>query len=274
MRAPMNDDIEGDIEKLMEISPMQAAFYKEAKPMIPDLEYEQTIGSYRVDFVVRKRRFVIEIDGHDFHKTKEQRTSDCIRQRSLNMDGFHVIRFTGTEVFRDAKKCADQTLELLEQQSEFVGDSAERHAEIYYCHRMQEVIMSIYHKHNRDFYAGDSWIKLEMGPSMVPLSIEKSGNVVTVMHIEFENGDALYDPRVEFALEGEIGGFDRWVPLSITQLANGVYRPCAEIFDVDGDKLIGVTDLDLQKEVAEFCEDWAVAIRLQGWLDANLTENH
>jgi len=69
------------------------------------------IGIYRVDFVADDN-VVIEIDGHDYHKTKEQRESDYKRERYLMRKGFTVIRFTGTEVYLSPNECALEALRI------------------------------------------------------------------------------------------------------------------------------------------------------------------
>ena len=70
------------------ISPIEKLFFEKAKPLIPDLEREFQLGEYRVDFFVKKANLVIELDGHDFHKTKEQRTRDAQQMRYLLKKGF------------------------------------------------------------------------------------------------------------------------------------------------------------------------------------------
>lgn len=72
---------------------------------IPDkhLEHSVVIGPYKVDFLYGD--CVVELDGHEYHKTKEQRDYDYKRERYLQKSGYIVIRFTGTEVFLDARKC-------------------------------------------------------------------------------------------------------------------------------------------------------------------------
>lgn len=58
---------------------------------------------------------VIECDGHDFHeKTKGQAKHDKERDRNLQLEGFRVMHFTGSEVFKDSDKCADQIMKMLE----------------------------------------------------------------------------------------------------------------------------------------------------------------
>lgn len=84
---------------------------------------QQTIGDYRVDFVLFRirsdydhddrpipRRFspvVVECDGHEFHeKTKRQAQRDKARDRYLQSHGYKVLRFTGSEIWTDPRKCA------------------------------------------------------------------------------------------------------------------------------------------------------------------------
>lgn len=85
--------------------------------------YMQTqVAGYRVDFLLvvkleegdRIIGLVIECDGHDFHeRTKEQAQRDRGMDRALTAAGFKVMRFTGSEIFRDAKKCASGLAEFL-----------------------------------------------------------------------------------------------------------------------------------------------------------------
>ena len=65
---------------------------------------QAVIGIYQVDFLFNEK-YVIEIDGHEFHKTKEQREYDYKRDRYLKLQGYTVIRFMGTEVFLDPVSC-------------------------------------------------------------------------------------------------------------------------------------------------------------------------
>ena len=76
-------------------------------------------GHVNVDFLVKVLRseampLVIELDGHDFHeKTKQQAAHDRKRERSIIRGGYHVVRFTGHEVFRDSEACVKEVAEML-----------------------------------------------------------------------------------------------------------------------------------------------------------------
>lgn len=71
-----------------------------------EIEPGKVIGPYKVDFLMHKN-YVIEIDGHDSHKTKEQRSKDYKRERFLQTEGYTVIRFMATEVFLDPCSCVE-----------------------------------------------------------------------------------------------------------------------------------------------------------------------
>lgn len=59
-------------------------------------------------------RICVECDGHDFHeRTKEQAARDKSRDRELTMAGWQVLRFTGSEIWKDAATCARQVVDLV-----------------------------------------------------------------------------------------------------------------------------------------------------------------
>lgn len=58
-------------------------------------------------------KVAIELDGHEFHdRTKEQAARDRSRDRELSALGWTVLRFTGSEIWKDAKTCAMQALSI------------------------------------------------------------------------------------------------------------------------------------------------------------------
>lgn len=61
------------------------------------------------------KKVVVELDGHNYHKTKEQRTNDAERQRYLQKNGFTVVRFTGSEINKDVNGCVSEVLDILDK---------------------------------------------------------------------------------------------------------------------------------------------------------------
>jgi very-short-patch-repair endonuclease len=94
-------------------SPLEAHFYVIALDTIPELEPQFEVDRYRLDFAIPGEKVAIEIDGHEFHKTKEQRTRDAKRERYLQAQGWRVIRFTGTEIFENVFKCVEEVKSLV-----------------------------------------------------------------------------------------------------------------------------------------------------------------
>lgn len=94
----------------------------EALVLIPEiargdfvLKTRQEVGPYFLDFALwskeRNWRLAVECDGHEFHeKTKEQVARDKKRERYIVFEGWTVIRFAGSEIYRDAAGCATEVL--------------------------------------------------------------------------------------------------------------------------------------------------------------------
>ena len=45
-------------------------------------------------------RFGIECDGHEWHSTREQLRADNIRSRFLTKNSFHLLRYSGSEIYK------------------------------------------------------------------------------------------------------------------------------------------------------------------------------
>lgn len=76
---------------------------------------QHEVGGYRVDFLITfycegyERHIAIECDGHDFHeRTKDQAARDKGRDRALSAFGLRLLRFTGSEIYRNALRIGDE----------------------------------------------------------------------------------------------------------------------------------------------------------------------
>ncbi|UYL93794.1 putative endonuclease [Geobacillus phage vB_GthS_NIIg9.7] len=90
--------------------------------ILPQKEVEYEGNKYRIDiaieikFMNKTHLFAIECDGHEFHeKTKEQALRDKKRQRDLTALGYHVIRFTGSEIWHKPSKAAHEVIKLIDK---------------------------------------------------------------------------------------------------------------------------------------------------------------
>ncbi|HET9247619.1 MAG TPA: DUF559 domain-containing protein [Xanthobacteraceae bacterium] len=55
---------------------------------------QEAIGSYVVDFVCRKKKLVIEVDGGQHADNRKDRARDA----ALNAEGYHVLRFWNFDI--------------------------------------------------------------------------------------------------------------------------------------------------------------------------------
>lgn len=99
-------------------TPIEGEFSKAASDLADRIEREHWFGDtekhhrYRVDFLLKDARLIIELDGHDYHSTKEQLAKDASRQRYLIRAGYTVMRFTGSEIFKDVQACVREVKQL------------------------------------------------------------------------------------------------------------------------------------------------------------------
>ena len=119
------ESCESPIEQILALylDDLQGAFLRvkrESVIICPQCEVFTPSGRYRADFVVacsvngHQFSIVVECDGHDFHeKTKMQAARDKQRDRAMAVAGFHVLRFTGSEIVRDPFRCATDVGDLI-----------------------------------------------------------------------------------------------------------------------------------------------------------------
>lgn len=99
------------------VSPMEELFWEQWQLWLPviytpidddglgKLVREHPIGRSRVDFALPELHLAIEIDGFDYHSSRDQLVADRRRQREIEAAGWRVIRFAGSEIRRDAESC-------------------------------------------------------------------------------------------------------------------------------------------------------------------------
>jgi len=80
------------------------------------IQRQAKIGKYKADFAVQcilcpGKTLIVECDGHDFHeKTKQQAAHDKKRDRFMTVSGYGVLRFTGSEIYRDPIGCVREVV--------------------------------------------------------------------------------------------------------------------------------------------------------------------
>ncbi len=239
------------------LTPIEKLFLSASQDLIEDIESQVWIERYRVDFFVRRKRLIIELDGHNYHKTKEQRTKDAKRQRFLERKGYRVIRFTGTEIYKDATKCVRETIDFLNTLSDSTEKSFD--SNVRYCPRRQDTITHLSSKYGFDLNSSsDGYLTLKLGQQFLPLSIEKHENLVEVMHWFTLNEDIAFDPSIQFLMvSSPLDELIEWTPVSITQFARAFmgfkeYQECIVTSDYYEGQEIEIFDLEVHNDIANF----------------------
>lgn len=115
-------ECESPIEQLLAITMenMNLLGIFEFNPLIDIISIEKQCeiicskNKYRVDFLItvyypkleKGKCFVIECDGYEFHqKTKEQVQKDYERDRLLQANNYEILRFSGSEIYKNPEKC-------------------------------------------------------------------------------------------------------------------------------------------------------------------------
>lgn len=72
-------------------------------------------GRYRLDFAffVADKKIAFEIDGYEYHSSKEALLRDRKRDRDAQDDGWLVRRYTGVEVYNNVSEVVDDVLKFV-----------------------------------------------------------------------------------------------------------------------------------------------------------------
>lgn len=115
--------VEGDT---VEYSPIEKLFIDKWRTLYGNGIYPQYNVPgfrYRVDFAFPDDKVAVELDGYEYHNSKEQFTNDRKRQREMELAGWRFIRFSGSEVYKNADACVRQAYEFWQSMSK--GQSTE-----------------------------------------------------------------------------------------------------------------------------------------------------
>jgi len=83
------------------------------------IQMQHELLDWPADFVIScpsisPKQVIIECDGHDFHeRTKEQARRDRSRDRAAQEAGYMMLRYTGSEIYRDPLGCAKSAIKAL-----------------------------------------------------------------------------------------------------------------------------------------------------------------
>ena len=118
----VGDDARGGVDGCVEIA--VASLPAAGFLLMPQFDTRD----YRCDFRIWRKELLapvdccvelaVECDGHDFHnRTPEQARRDRARDRALALAGLEAFRFTGSEIYRDARACAESAIEYMDNRA-------------------------------------------------------------------------------------------------------------------------------------------------------------
>lgn len=93
-------------------SPIEDVLKWELQARNIKFETRKSIGQYRVDFFFPEANLIVEANGAEYHSTKEQRERDFKRQQTLMKKGYMVLRFTGSEIYKDPIHCVNHIMRI------------------------------------------------------------------------------------------------------------------------------------------------------------------
>lgn len=94
-------------------SPIEDLLKWELQARHMEFETRVAVGRYKVDFLFPGSSLIIEADGRKYHSSPDQRDNDFRRQLALIKGGYTVLRFTGSQIYRNVVGCVDKIERLL-----------------------------------------------------------------------------------------------------------------------------------------------------------------
>ena len=86
---------------------------------------QEPIYDYVVDFYCNKLRLIIEVDG-EIHSLPEKRDSDKKRDKVFNMNGYHILHLTNSEILDEIEQTINKIKSFISQNlSSSQGDHIE-----------------------------------------------------------------------------------------------------------------------------------------------------
>lgn len=74
-----------------------------------DFQFTLQLWDHSAKTLTKFYSVLVECDGHDFHeRTKEQARRDRAKDRFFQHSGLPLLRFTGSEIYKDPFKCANE----------------------------------------------------------------------------------------------------------------------------------------------------------------------
>lgn len=91
--------------------------------------------------------------------------------------------------------------------------------------------------------------------AFMPLHVEMNSDILTIAQTTVQNGDLMYDPRIDFKVDYEN---KKVIPLNFENIFQGVY----EEYDISDGKPETMKQIN---DILAFADDWMDEIEVQGY---------
>jgi very-short-patch-repair endonuclease len=110
LRLPIGDRFEPDGTR----TELEAQFLALCRShRLPRPEVNVRVGRFKVDFLWRNERLIVEVDGWESHRTRSAFESDRARDARLKLLGYEVVRFTYRQVMSEPSRLVRTVQALL-----------------------------------------------------------------------------------------------------------------------------------------------------------------
>ena len=96
--------------------PLDGSYHMSIQPSFPHVKVNGKAIRPEIYFWVPNKpeiNIVVECDGYDYHSGKEKFTTDRKRDRVLKASGYDVLRFSGSEIFKEPMNVATELASYL-----------------------------------------------------------------------------------------------------------------------------------------------------------------
>lgn len=99
-----------EIKKQNTESPIEELLYYRLLSIGLNPETQFKVGNYRIDIAFPEKMLAIECDGRQYHNTPEKIAKDKERQKFLESQGWKVMRYSGSDIFKYAEMIVSEII--------------------------------------------------------------------------------------------------------------------------------------------------------------------
>ncbi|MDP4085779.1 MAG: DUF559 domain-containing protein [Bacillota bacterium] len=103
LRKPNPEPFIADPERIKCESPIEFRLYDALKIRGEYIRTQVPSGRFSIDIALPAYHIAIECDGKDNHSTPKQKAHDRRKDQYLRKNGWKVLRFSGSRIYRDMK---------------------------------------------------------------------------------------------------------------------------------------------------------------------------